>query len=140
VVVLTGQGDEETAVSLLKSGADDYLLKRKGYLDRLPVVLDQAVKSHRNGTARRAETIRALYLEHNPADIDLTRRHFARHAAHIEIEAISMPDQLTEIFNYRQKRETVDVLLLDYRLPGTNALELYKKLKLDAAWDIPTGC
>jgi DNA-binding response OmpR family regulator len=29
VVLVTGQGDEETAVSALKAGADDYIIKQK---------------------------------------------------------------------------------------------------------------
>src|SRR5688500_3768054 len=39
VVIVTGVGDEETAVSALKTRADDYVVKRKGYLERLPVIL-----------------------------------------------------------------------------------------------------
>ncbi|HJZ81331.1 MAG TPA: response regulator, partial [Pyrinomonadaceae bacterium] len=37
VVVITGLGDEETAVAALKARADDYIIKRKDYLDRLPI-------------------------------------------------------------------------------------------------------
>jgi len=36
VVMVTGMGDEETAVEALKARADDYVTKRRDYLDRLP--------------------------------------------------------------------------------------------------------
>jgi len=39
---ITGQGDEETAVSALKAGANDYLVKRQDYLDHLASTLDIA--------------------------------------------------------------------------------------------------
>lgn len=32
VVVITGTGDEDVAVSAIKGGADDYVAKRQGYL------------------------------------------------------------------------------------------------------------
>src|SRR5215211_1571582 len=35
VVIVTGAGDEDTAVAALKARADDYVVKRKGYLDGL---------------------------------------------------------------------------------------------------------
>src|SRR5262245_51793336 len=36
VVIVTGMGDEDTAVAALKARADDYVVKRKGYLEKLP--------------------------------------------------------------------------------------------------------
>src|ERR1044071_2875740 len=39
VVVITGRGDEETAVEALKDRADDYVVKHKNYLQRLPIIL-----------------------------------------------------------------------------------------------------
>ena len=47
VVVITGQGDEETAVSVLKSGADDYVVKRQDYLARLSMTLEGALERYR---------------------------------------------------------------------------------------------
>src|SRR5262245_4768751 len=38
VVVITGLGDEDTAVAALKARADDYVAKRKDYLERLPAI------------------------------------------------------------------------------------------------------
>src|SRR5262245_54240324 len=51
VVVITGTGDEETAVAALKAGADDYITKRKGYLDRLPLALENALNHYRASAA-----------------------------------------------------------------------------------------
>jgi response regulator of citrate/malate metabolism len=35
VVVITGAGDEETAVAVMKAGADDFVVKRQDYLSNL---------------------------------------------------------------------------------------------------------
>jgi len=43
VVMITGQGDEEMAVEALKDRADDYVVKRRDYLDRLPLILESAL-------------------------------------------------------------------------------------------------
>lgn len=47
VVLITGRGDEETAVAALKAGAYDYIVKREGYLVRLPSALEHALQRFR---------------------------------------------------------------------------------------------
>src|SRR5262245_61791546 len=47
VVLVTGQGDEESAVAALKAGAADYLVKQSDYLLRLPVAINNAVARSR---------------------------------------------------------------------------------------------
>ena len=47
VVLVTGQGDQEVAVTALKSGAADYLVKQSDYLHRLPVVISNAIAQNR---------------------------------------------------------------------------------------------
>ena len=42
VVLVTGQGDQKMAVTALKSGAADYLVKEGDYLHRLPVAISNA--------------------------------------------------------------------------------------------------
>ena len=42
IVLITGQGNEETAVNALKLGVIDYLVKTSGYLYRLPAILENA--------------------------------------------------------------------------------------------------
>ncbi len=43
IVIITNQGDDEIAISAFKAGAVDYVVKKHDYLNRLPVVLTNAV-------------------------------------------------------------------------------------------------
>ncbi|MDB9524879.1 ATP-binding protein [Oscillatoria sp. CS-180] len=47
IIVLTGQGDEQTAVELMKAGASDYLSKSRLSSDGLAKVLRQALRVYR---------------------------------------------------------------------------------------------
>ena len=89
VVILTGQGDEEAAVAALKAGADDYAVKKRGYLDKLAHLLEGALSSYLKAKAIGLQAIRVLYVEHNRMDVDLTRRHLDRYAPHIQMHNIS---------------------------------------------------
>lgn len=137
VVVITGQGDEETAVSVLKAGADDYVVKRQDYLSRLSLTLKGALERHRAEAARRERPLRVLYAEQNPKDVELTRRHFMTHASHIQLEIVRT---LREVFEYLSESVEIqkfDVLMLDYRLHSMNALEVIKELRQLWQVDLP---
>lgn len=43
-IVITGRGDEATAVAILRLGAYDYLVKRENYLTQLPHAIDHALQ------------------------------------------------------------------------------------------------
>ena len=138
VVILTGSGDEETAVTAIKAGAHDYLIKQTDYLERLPGVLETAVAQFRDQVSRHTRALRVIYVEHNSADIDLTRRHLARHAPHIRLEVIhSMEETLERLPTAPNKPLSCDVLLLDYQLPGLNALEALKIIRDERHLDLP---
>jgi PAS domain S-box-containing protein len=81
VLVTTGRGDERLAVSALKSGAVDYLVKDAGYLQRLPQAVIGAVRTARlneenrrlaRETDRQAALLRAI-LGADPAGICVLR-------------------------------------------------------------------
>lgn len=138
IVILTGSGDEEAAVAALKAGADDYLVKRRDYLAQLPRALDAALNHFRIESARIARPLRVLYAEHNAADIDLTRRHLARHAPHIHLEAVyTASEVLQRIPTTSSEPCPYDVLLFDYRLPQANALDLLKTIRQERGLDLP---
>ncbi len=43
-LVITGRGDESTAIAALKLGAHDYIVKRENYLTQLPYAIDNAIQ------------------------------------------------------------------------------------------------
>lgn len=138
VIMLTGSGNEEVAVTALKSGADDYIVKRQGYIEILPVIIDYAIKNYKQKIRQKAEIIDVLYIEHHSADIDLTLRHLRQYAPNIHIHAvpkaetalIHMADNETFTHNYK-------VILIDYHLPGLNALEFIKIIRQEKKNDTP---
>ena len=135
VVIVTGVGDEELAVAALKARADDYVVKRKGYLDRLPLIFESAFNHYRADTARRANPLRLLYAETNLSDIGNTRRHLSIHADHIHLEAVmAAPETITE---WRAHASGFDVVLMDFKLCEPNALHLLRELSLNDQQDTP---
>lgn len=139
VVLLTGAGDEETAVAALKAGADDYVAKHRDYHVRLLPTLEAALARFRNHVARRTRSLRVLYAEHNSADIDLTQHHLARYARHIHIDVVyTALDALQRLLLSIEDQNPYDVLLLDYQLPGMNALELLKTVYQEYRLSLPT--
>ena len=47
IVMITGQGDEAVAVNLIKEGAFDYLPKREGYEDSIPLMIRKTIAEFR---------------------------------------------------------------------------------------------
>jgi formate hydrogenlyase transcriptional activator len=137
VVVITGMGDEDTAVAALKARADDYVVKRKDYLDQLPATLEAAMNHYRAESARRAHSLNVLYAEHAQSDIEETRHHFALHADHIRLNVVSSATEALQILQDEGSLSSYDVLLLDFELPELNALDLLRKLKATLKQDIP---
>jgi PAS domain S-box-containing protein len=130
VVVLTGTGDQASAVTALKAGADDYLVKTLENLEVLPAVLYDAHFRFQGDHGRRQRPLKVLYVEPNRFDADLTRRHLARHAPHIRLEVIGSGEELLTLARQTESPDfCCDVFLLDYRLPGRNALEMVKVLR-----------
>jgi PAS domain S-box-containing protein len=65
VVVVTGQGDEELALQVLRRGAADYVVKNPGYLYKLPSVLENAFNRaqlvrEQSALRRTNETLRTI--------------------------------------------------------------------------------
>ncbi|MGC8873575.1 MAG: response regulator [Chloroflexia bacterium] len=142
VVLMATSGDEESVVTALKAGAEDYLIKGPGLLERLPQSLEAALARFRAGEALRQQPLRVLYAERSLADIELTRFHLERHAPYIHLEAVGSGPEVLDILPENGPACVYDLLLLDYRLPGMNAIEVLREVRargLDLPVVIVTG-
>ncbi|MFL6333526.1 MAG: sigma 54-interacting transcriptional regulator [Pyrinomonadaceae bacterium] len=137
VVLLTGMGDEETAVAALKARADDYVVKGQDYLERLPVILESALNHYRADAARRAHPLNILYVEDESSDVDTTRRHFAVHADHLHLEAVFGGPGVLSALRPRAGKPHYDVLLMSFDLGGLNALGVLRELHMVPQPDVP---
>ena len=123
-VVVTGHGDEQTALAALKAGAEDYIAKRAGYLDQLPTIIENTLNRFRERKEFRAKPLRLLYGDDNETDVDLTRRYLKQHAPHIHLEVASTGQGCLA----RLEEESFDAFLVDYRIPDKSGLELLKEI------------
>lgn len=128
VVIITGQNDEPSALTVLKSGADDYISKGQGYLKELPSVLENALKRFKSENDMQKHSLKVLYAEHVVTDIDLTRRHLAAHSPFIHLEVVNTAPQILAELKKKDNQVDWDVILLDYHLPGMNALDAIREI------------
>jgi formate hydrogenlyase transcriptional activator len=128
VVVVTGVGDEETAVSALKARADDYVVKQKDYLHRLPAILESALNHYRVESARRTRQLNVLYVEQQRIVSEETRHHLALNADYIHLTPVSTAREALSLLE-DSSSHPYDVLLLDLELPELKAFELLRELQ-----------
>ena len=130
VVVLTGSGDEEAAVSALKAGADDYIVKRHGYLDTLCKTIEIALKTSKEYHNNKKQILNVLYTGHDSSDIELTKRHLNQYAPYINLTVCFTANEVLEILDENQgKGCNYDVLLIDYPLTGISSIDLVKTIR-----------
>ncbi|MBI4610388.1 MAG: response regulator [Candidatus Rokubacteria bacterium] len=125
VVLVTGAGDVEAAVRLLKAGATDYVVKRPGYLATLPAVIEGAFRWFQSVREIRRATVLVLYAEHNRADAELTERAFREHGPHLQLDVVWSGQDALE----RLRAAPYDLFLLDYRMPDLSGIEILKALR-----------
>ncbi len=135
VVILTGTGSEESVLGALRAGADDYVAKSPDHQAALPNTLRAALEQYRQTAHRRSRTLRVLYAEPNSHDVDLTARELGRSAPHLEIQIVVSAEEV--LAHFANAGSQPDVLLLDYRLPGMNAIDLVKELRQARQLDAP---
>ncbi|MBW8332155.1 MAG: response regulator [Prolixibacteraceae bacterium] len=136
VVMLTGSGNEEVAVAALKAGADDYVIKRQGYISHLSMTIHFAIESYKHNKQSRTDQLKLLYIEHNNTDLDLTLRHLRQYSPNIVVETAVTAEAALLILPHEAPCN-YQVILMDYRLPGLNALEFIKIIRQERNLDIP---
>lgn len=138
IIILTGISDEEIAITALKTGADDYLAKTRDYLKKLPEAINFAIENFKKINKNKSKIINVLYVEWHEADIEFTKRHFKQHAPYLHIKSVSTANEALKLLQ-KSEEETAnfDILLMDYRLPGTNALEAIKIIRQERKLSMP---
>lgn len=135
VVVITGSGDQATAVAALKARADDYLVKSKDYLNDLAVTLESAFNHYRADAARRVP-LNVLYAESELADVESVRGHFVVHAPHLRLNVVSSGrDALSAL--RKDSGQHYDVLVMNVALPEISALEVLREINTTLKQDLP---
>jgi len=134
IIILTGEGSEEIATKALKLGANNYISKKYGFHKTLATQIEFTI----NSTFENTKHLSVLYVEHNKSDIDLTKYYFKRNAPHIHFKFVNTGEEaLKIIFNENGDPFNYDLLLLDYQLPGLNALEITKYIRYESSINIP---
>ena len=126
IIILTATGSEDLAIAALKSGANDYLSKKPGFYKKVPKHIEFTLKHAQESR----QNLSVLYVEHHKSDVDLTLRYLKKHAPHIRLTHVSTGEEVLNLLS--NGGDTVckyDVLMLDYRLPGLNALEISKLIR-----------
>ncbi|MCW3787481.1 response regulator [Plebeiibacterium sediminum] len=138
IIMLTGAGDEEVAVTALKSGADDYIVKDGKYLKQLPELINFHLEQRVKKEKVKKVIINVLFLEHQKSDIELTILHFKRFAFNFRIKPVCNSKELLDMLP-KHKSIACDyhVILMDYNLPGLTAIEITKEIRQNRKLDIP---
>jgi PAS domain S-box-containing protein len=137
VVLLTGGGDEDTVVTALKAGADDYVIKRSAHGGRLAQTLRDAYRRFKEEAARHSRTVRVLYADDDIDDGRLVQRHMAHHARHVAVDVVYSAAEAFRRLPQSGRVLDYDVLLLDFRLPDLNALAVLHELRQVRGLDLP---
>ncbi len=138
VIILTGSGNEESAIAALKAGADDYLTKKEGYLKKLPDTIIGVLKNFKQNLEKKVRQLNVLYIEWNKPDIDFTIRHMKKYAPQIQIENVAIAsDALQLLPDSPNESCPYDVILMDYRMPGLNAIDTIKAIREEKQLTIP---
>lgn len=134
IIIFTSVGSEEIAIASLKAGANDYIPKRHGYQETIPDHIEFTL----NHAFENIKHLQVLYVEHQKADIELTLHYLEKYTPHIHLEVVAMGElALSKLPANCGIESDYDVLLLDYQLPGLNALEIIKEVRQERKLFIP---
>lgn len=143
LVVLTGVEDKVSAISALKAGASDYVVKNEIYLSELPGILQRAMDRHQIETSHHIRPINVIYGERNHGDFERTRKYFSLYAPLIKLEKVESAQHLIERISLpgngvkKASDAAIDAVLLDDQLPGMMMLALIEEMCVHRKINLP---
>lgn len=126
VVILTGGGGDHMVISALKAGADDYVIKRDDYLDRIGAIVEQACQRFHSQQVRRSQAIQVTVIELSPSNSETTIQYLQRTAPHLHCRNIR--GQHSFLYELDHGHPVGDVVLIDCAQPNLAMLDLVKEL------------
>lgn len=126
VIILTGGGGDHMVISALKAGADDYVIKRNDYLDRIGAIIEQACQRFHSQQARRSQTITVTYVECGATDSEATIHYLQRTAPHLH--CVPVRGQRAFLHDLDRGHPAGDLVLIDCAQPRLAMLDLVKEL------------
>lgn len=134
IIILTGGGSEEMAITALNVGANDYISKKPGYYKQIPDQIQYTLEH----THKKPEHFSVLYAERHQHDIDLSLRYFKKNAPNFHFTIVSTGEEILNLLPENDDIACVfDIILLDFRLHGLNALEICKEIRQIRKLSIP---
>ena len=125
VVILTGGGGDHMVISALKAGADDYVIKRDNYLDRIGPLIEQACERFHSQRARRARPIEVSLIAFT-ADSETTIHYLQRAAPHIHCRLFKGGSAFARAID--RSEQAGEVIVIDCDQPRLAMLDLVKEL------------
>lgn len=132
VVVLTGQGDENLAVKLLKAGAQDYLVKSKARFENLDRTIEQAITRSQalQQAQEQPDGSHLLIIDDNPDDREFIVRSLKR-AKTVDYSFTEVESGEKAFAYLSDQSPNFDCVLLDYSMPGFDGIQVLQQIVLD---------
>lgn len=127
LVVLTGQGDEQIAVDLMKAGASDYLVKTRVSPDRLSLLLRNALRVY---AAEQREAQALARLQETNSLLKRQNEELERQRRHIEDQNLKLLEA------YRVKSEFLATMSHELRTPLNAILGFSQILESQSKGDL----
>ena len=128
-IVITGQGDEKIAASAIKAGAEDYIVKRSGYLDQLPLILEKAYLRSEKRKAFYNNIVDVLYCGNSLSSFNEIEKYAEKHASHFRFQYAS--DYGSSI--NRLKKDSFHACIVETIFSDMTGLDLFKEISLHDA-------
>ncbi len=133
IIILTGIGSEEIATAALKAGANDYIPKKYGFEKLIPKHIEYTLKQ----LNQNRQDISVLYVERHKSDLELTSLYLKKQASYIHLIPVSSGEEALKLLPKKSGQACkFDVLMLDYRLPGMNAIEITRIIRQERGLSI----